>query len=177
MSWRGEHDKYLKSKTWKNKRLAAFAHHGKKCACCDSTDKLEVHHISYMTYNRRGRGTELMRDLIPLCQLHHRLIHQLINELRDSRKFDPKYNWEKASKEALKYLLSSNYRKNINSGRKSTAGKLKKTYNETNKKIRKKKQNKQKELDRLNRGIGCAKGSQLRYISVAEEFLDDRKNS
>ena len=72
----------------------------------------------------------------------------------------------------MKYLLSSNYRKNINSGRKSTAGKLKKTYNETNKKIRK-----QKELDRLNRGIGCAKGSQLRYISVAEEFLDDRKNS
>jgi len=147
MPWRAEHDKYLGSKEWKNKRLKAFAHHGKECACCGSADKLEVHHVSYITYNRRGKGKELMKELIPLCQLHHCLIHELISSFRESHKSDFSYNWEKASKDALKYLLSAAYRKNINLDKKSAPiKKLKKSYNKTNKKIREKNRRKKKRL-------------------------------
>ena len=149
MSWQSEHDKYLRSKTWSKKREEAFAHHGKECASCGSIDLLCVHHVSYITYNRKGKGKELMHELIPLCQHHHHLVHALIKEFLEHRKLDYKYNWDKASKEAINYLVSRKWRK-------IKTKKVKKT--------RKRNKKKQKELDKLNRGIGCAKGSQLRYI-------------
>jgi len=142
MSWQLEHEKYLKSATWGKKREEVFAHYGRKCASCGSTDHLSVHHISYITYNKKGKGKELMRELIPLCRHHHHLVHALIKEFLEHEKRNYKYNWDKASKEAINYLVSPK--------RKA--------------KIRKRNKKKQKELDKLNRGIGCAKGSHLKYI-------------
>ena len=154
MSWQSEHDKYLRSKTWSKKREETFAHHGRECASCGSIDLLCVHHVSYITYNRKGKGKELMHELIPLCQHHHHLVHALIKEFLEHRKSDYKYNWDKASKEAIDYLVSPKWRK-------KKAKRAKKVYN--NKKTRNKNKKKRKELDKLNRGIGCAKGSQLKF--------------
>ena len=150
MTWRQKYAKYMKSSTWRNKREEAFAYHGRRCACCSSTKTLCVHHLTYRTYNREP-GQELMKELLPLCEDHHKLVHALIDEFVYSHKDDYKYNWDKASKEAINYLLQG-----------SLKGRRKKTHP---KKMRSKASSrKRKELNKLNRGIGCAKGSQLRYI-------------
>jgi hypothetical protein len=94
-----------------------------------------------------------MKELLPLCEDHHKLVHALINEFVYSHKDDYRYNWDKASKEAINYLLKAP---------KTRLGRRKKTHP---KKMRSKASSrKRKELDKLNRGVGCAKGSQLRYI-------------
>ena len=99
-----------------------------------------------------------MKELLPLCEDHHKLVHALINEFVYSHKDDYRYNWDKASKEAINYLLAPKTRRVL----KRTSGRRKKTHP---KKMRSKASSrKRKELNKLNRGIGCAKGSQLRYI-------------
>jgi predicted restriction endonuclease len=170
MSWKEEHESYINSKKWEKKRLEAFAHYGRECACCGSSDRLEVHHVSYIAYNRKGKGKEPIKDLIPLCQIHHRLIHELISNFQEINKFNFDYNWEKASKEALKYLMSTKYRKGIDSDQKSTpaAKRLRKSYQFYQKARYKKNEHKRRQVDKLDRGIGCAKGSQLRYIPNEE---------
>ena len=105
-SWREEHSKYLKSAQWKKKRIQALDYHGAACACCGSTNLVQVHHISYLNYP----GNEKMTDLIPLCRRHHKLVHKLIAELRETYKSTPTYNWLKASKEAIKAITSSEYK-------------------------------------------------------------------
>ena len=45
--------------------------------------------------------------MIPLCGRHHQLVHKLITELKERNKNIPGYNWEKASKEAIKFIKSS----------------------------------------------------------------------
>ena len=104
MTWRQKYAKYMRSSTWRNKREEAFAYHGRRCACCSSTKALCVHHLTYRTYNREP-GQELMKELLPLCEDHHKLVHALINEFVYSHKDDYRYNWDKASKEAINYLL------------------------------------------------------------------------
>ena len=156
MTWRQKYAKYIKSSTWRNKREEAFAYHGRRCACCSSTKALCVHHLTYRTYNKEP-GQELMKELLPLCRDHHELVHALINEFVYSHKDDYRYNWDKASKEAIDYLLKGP----------RALGRRKKTRPKKThpKKMRSKvSARKRKELDKLNRGIGCAKGSQLRYI-------------
>jgi len=158
MTWRQKYAKYMRSSTWRNKREEAFAYHGRRCACCNSTEALCVHHLTYRTYNREP-GQELMKELLPLCEDHHKLVHALINEFVYSHKDDYRYNWDKASKEAINYLLKAPKTRRV---LKRTSGRRKKTHP---KKMRSKASSrKRKELNKLNRGIGCAKGSQLRYI-------------
>ena len=105
-SWREEYSKYLKSAKWKKKRIQALDYHGAACACCGSTNLVQVHHISYQNYP----GNEKMTDLIPLCKRHHKLVHKLIGELRETYKNIDSYNWLKASKEAIKAITSSEYK-------------------------------------------------------------------
>jgi hypothetical protein len=109
-----EYRKYLKSTTWKKKRIQALAYHGAECACCGSTDNIHIHHISYLNYP----GNEKMTDLIPLCEDHHQLVHKLIAELRERNKNIPTYkyiswedDWLKASKEAIKAITSTEYKR------------------------------------------------------------------
>jgi hypothetical protein len=150
MSWQLEHNKYLNSSTWSKKREEAFAYHGKKCASCGSTKLLCIHHVSYITYNDKGKGKELMQELIPLCRRHHDLVHELIREFLADRKNDYKYNWDKASQEAIDYLVSPKRRK-------AKAERVKKVYYNSNKKNRKRNKKKQKKLAKLRRGIERAR--------------------
>lgn len=175
MTWKQQYSKYIKSSTWRHKREEAFAYHGRRCACCSSTKILCIHHISYHTYNNKGPGEELMHELVPLCQHHHRLVHDLIKEFVEHHKYDYKYNWDKASREAIDYLLHPP--KILRKGRKTkkTRQKARKAFPNKKtrpKKIRKAPSKKRRELNKLNRGIGCAKGSNLRYLSP-EEAGDD----
>ena len=102
-----EHRKYINSDLWKTKREEALAHHGHRCASCGTTKNIQIHHISYLRLNHNGPGKETMEDLIPLCGRHHQLVHKLIDELKERNKNIPGYNWEKASKEAIEFIKSS----------------------------------------------------------------------
>ena len=63
---------YIKSKEWKKKRRAFIELHGRKCAACDSKNKLRVHHMSY-----RHLGNERENELIILCARCHEEYHEL----------------------------------------------------------------------------------------------------
>ena len=102
-----EYRKYINSDLWKTKREEALAHHGHRCASCGTTKNIQVHHISYLRLSHNGPGKETMEDLIPLCGRHHQLVHKLIDELKERNKNIPGYNWEKASKEAIEFIKSS----------------------------------------------------------------------
>lgn len=148
-----EYRKYLKSTKWKKKRAQALDYHGAECACCGSTNNIHIHHISYLNYP----GNEKMTDLIPLCEDHHQLVHKLIAELR---KRNSTYSWLKASKEAIKAITSTEYKRKpkkkvkkkrvVKSKRKKTK-KLKLTRNQRKASRRKKEIKKKKEeLKSLN---------------------------
>jgi len=146
LSRKEEHHKYINSPIWKRKRAEAYAHHGRACAACGSTEDLQMHHISYLNLSRKGPGKEKMEDLIPLCGHHHDLVHKLIKQYKEEfNKNKPYYNFEKASKEAIEAIVPKKYLK-------------KKAYKDKN--VRKKKR---QEIKKLNRGIGCAKGSNLKF--------------
>lgn len=59
---------YLRSATWRSKRIAALERAGQRCQVCNSPDKLQVHH---RTYERLGN--ELPEDLTVLCDDCHTL--------------------------------------------------------------------------------------------------------
>ena len=62
LSRKEEHHKYINSPIWKIKRAEAFAHHGRACAACGSTEDLDMHHISYLNLSRKGPGKEKTRS-------------------------------------------------------------------------------------------------------------------
>jgi hypothetical protein len=66
--------KYIKSPQWFGKRQEAFAHYGRKCKNCKSTNQLEVHHLSY-----RHLGYEPMKELMILCRKCHEAIHLVLD--------------------------------------------------------------------------------------------------
>ena len=102
-----KHREYINSDLWKAKREEALAYHGHRCASCGTTENIQVHHISYLRLSHNGPGKETMEDLIPLCGRPHQLVHKLITELKERNKNIPGYNWEKASKEAIGFIKSS----------------------------------------------------------------------
>lgn len=61
-----EYKRYLASRHWKQTRKEALAYHGRRCAVCGTTRRLQVHHL---TYERLGH--ELMTDFKILCKAHH----------------------------------------------------------------------------------------------------------
>lgn len=46
-----------------------------KCFCCSSKRALHLHHITYERIK-----AELLDDLVPVCQEHHKQIHRLVND-------------------------------------------------------------------------------------------------
>lgn len=78
---RREYTKYLLSDEWKKKRLEAFAHYGKKCDTCGTTENLHVHHKTYVRFKK-----EIMDDLQVLCSFHHMELHRELNEKRKQNK-------------------------------------------------------------------------------------------
>lgn len=63
--------KYINSAEWRRKREDAFVFHGKMCGHCGSTKQLEVHHTTY-----KNLFNEPMGDLMVLCHLCHKKVHQ-----------------------------------------------------------------------------------------------------
>ena len=69
-SMRPDYHQYIQSPEWAAKREQKFAHSGRHCQLCRSTDRLNVHHN---TYDRLGR--EEMSDLVVLCKPCHEKFH------------------------------------------------------------------------------------------------------
>jgi 5-methylcytosine-specific restriction endonuclease McrA len=65
---------------WRIIRQAALERDGRRCACCGSKKRLEVHHL---TYERAGH--ELLEDLVTLCQRCHATQHKWMDRERRAR--------------------------------------------------------------------------------------------
>jgi 5-methylcytosine-specific restriction endonuclease McrA len=76
---------YLKSPEWASTKRRAFAKHGYRCARCEATSKLHVHH---KTYKRLGR--ERLSDLEILCSDCHEKQHKITREVIRGREFKVK---------------------------------------------------------------------------------------
>lgn len=67
----GRYLAYLASPHWRSVRARALSTKRKRrCVSCGSTERLDVHHL---TYERRGR--ELDADLAVLCRDCHDIVH------------------------------------------------------------------------------------------------------
>ena len=97
---------YLESEAWAKKKEKARVYHGNKCASCGSEEEVQFHHITY----KRVGGNERMTDLIPLCRTHHERLHMMINKFLKTKKIWS-YGFEEAGKEAMEFLISSEYKK------------------------------------------------------------------
>jgi len=62
---------YLLSDEWKAKREIVLKRDKYKCRACGSTKKLNVHHLTY-----KNIFNENPKELLTLCEHHHRLIHE-----------------------------------------------------------------------------------------------------
>jgi len=69
-SKKSPYNKCTRSKHWRRTRAEALKYYGEMCVLCGSKIGIEVHH---RTYTRRG--SELMQDLIVLCEKCHRRFH------------------------------------------------------------------------------------------------------
>lgn len=68
-----EYAQYRLSDSWKEKRKTCMALHEYRCQVCGCTQwrrMVDVHHLHY-----KNVGNENQEDLIPLCTIHHELIH------------------------------------------------------------------------------------------------------
>lgn len=61
---------YINGPDWQTKRLERLQHDNHRCSRCQSTETLQVHHV---TYERLGR--ERLTDLLTLCDPCHRSEH------------------------------------------------------------------------------------------------------
>ena len=70
MSYSQQYLDYLKSSTWKARRLAALERTDYTCQLCGEHESLEVHHLTY-----ERLGNEDPHDLIVICKSHHWMEH------------------------------------------------------------------------------------------------------
>jgi hypothetical protein len=62
---------YINSPIWRKKVEEYFSRHRRRCWLCGTTDKIQLHH---QTYENMGREED--SDLLPVCETHHRAIHE-----------------------------------------------------------------------------------------------------
>lgn len=83
---------YIKSDAWRDKREWVFNRKGRKCKVCKSTENLHIHHCTYEML-----GKERLRDLVPLCQSCHDLVHKMgggyagLRKLTNAKKKNTEY--------------------------------------------------------------------------------------
>jgi hypothetical protein len=65
-----EYEEYLLSDEWKAFKKKALEHHSKKCAKCNRTKSLQIHHLHY-----RNIFHEELEDVQVLCKKHHEEVH------------------------------------------------------------------------------------------------------
>lgn len=64
---------YLQSEAWKERRKLCLEHYEYRCQVCGCTSwrrVVDVHHLHY-----KNVGSESNTDLVPLCCVHHAMIH------------------------------------------------------------------------------------------------------
>ena len=72
-----DYQAYLRSPIWQAKRELILDFYGNKCAVCNSTDGVDVHH---RTYERIGH--ERWSDLVALCRYCHSLHHDKLQPMQ-----------------------------------------------------------------------------------------------
>jgi len=65
-----EYKEFLKSEKWLALREEALNRDGRRCRCCNSVDRLEVHH----RYYPKVRGTETVDALTTICHRCHSIL-------------------------------------------------------------------------------------------------------
>jgi len=63
---------YLKTKYWQKVKYKVLKRDNFKCTKCGEREPLHVHHL---TYKHKGSELKHLTDLITLCDLCHKLIH------------------------------------------------------------------------------------------------------
>lgn len=63
---------YIKSKWWTERKNKYYQAHGRKCAVCNSSSYMNLHHIWY-----GGYGNEPDEQLIAFCHYHHEEFHKI----------------------------------------------------------------------------------------------------
>jgi 5-methylcytosine-specific restriction endonuclease McrA len=66
-----EYAKYIRSEGWKQRRDKFRTMWGNECACCQSKENLNVHHINY-----DNLGNEKLEDVVLLCKGCHIKAHK-----------------------------------------------------------------------------------------------------
>jgi hypothetical protein len=61
---------YIKSHWWTDRKNAYYKKFGRRCAACDGTNRINLHHLRYGSY-----GREKDEHLVPLCHEHHEAFH------------------------------------------------------------------------------------------------------
>jgi 5-methylcytosine-specific restriction endonuclease McrA len=75
MTSRFDYAAYLQSEKWARKRAKALAQAGNRCALCNGSVGLNVHHRTYQRI-----GNESQEDLIVLCRNCHERHHAIFDE-------------------------------------------------------------------------------------------------
>ncbi len=66
-----DYTKHINSDRWARRRLRAIDEVGGVCQVCGSTDRIQVHHLSY-----DNLGNEKPEDLLVVCRECHRKVHE-----------------------------------------------------------------------------------------------------
>jgi hypothetical protein len=61
---------YIKSKWWTKRKNKYYQENGRKCAICNSSEHIQLHHLKYGNF-----GEEKDQDLLALCRFHHTDFH------------------------------------------------------------------------------------------------------
>lgn len=103
---RVDYDVFLYTPYWRTLRRAILLRDGQKCCYCDSTDKLVVHHLTYLHHYKEH---EHLEDLITVCELCHSKIHKndknRVREDWEKPTFNAPLPWRADSIEQLQKLL------------------------------------------------------------------------
>ena len=69
---------YIKSDEWFRKREEIFKLKGRKCYICNTSNNLDIHHLSYEFLGYEEEND--FKDVIPLCRNCHKKLHDFIKE-------------------------------------------------------------------------------------------------
>lgn len=64
---------YIVSSAWELRKKRYYDRYAKACKICGDTESVQLNHIKYGNY-----GRELDKDLVPLCGIHHKKLHERI---------------------------------------------------------------------------------------------------
>lgn len=78
------YSEYINGPAWKAKREEKLRQVGRRCECCGSTNKLEVHHLTY-----ERLFNEDLNDLMVLCFYHHMAAEECATNKQIRKRGDP----------------------------------------------------------------------------------------